>query len=242
MAHVGCPPYLLVRPAHLEAGPIRAGTATSVVADPSRPRWAQRPDRAGLLKTKAMNVLTHALRVWAQHRAFRTVFAKLARLSERELRDMGIDRGDLTRIAYQEAAEAAHRDACRRQQHPCPRGLQLLPAGRRVSDRCLTKLQPGRRTPLWRRRAARSPQGTPMANLATAYLPSLLRDTPDAADGLLGRLVLLARQKIRYRRALNELHRLDDRDLDDLGIGRGDFQGLAKHHATGLPPLARPYS
>jgi uncharacterized protein YjiS (DUF1127 family) len=61
---------------------------------------------AGLLETKAMNVLNHApLRVWAQHRAFRTVFAKLARLTERELRDMGIDRGDIARIAYQEAAE-----------------------------------------------------------------------------------------------------------------------------------------
>ena len=50
-----------------------------------------------------MNLFTHALRVWAQHREFRAVFAKLARLSERELRDMGIDRGDITRIAYQEA-------------------------------------------------------------------------------------------------------------------------------------------
>jgi uncharacterized protein YjiS (DUF1127 family) len=55
------------------------------------------------LETEAMNVLTHAQRGWAQHREFRAVLAKLARLSERELRDMGIDRGDLTRIAYQEA-------------------------------------------------------------------------------------------------------------------------------------------
>ncbi len=46
-----------------------------------------------------MNVLNRALRVWAQHRAFRTAFAKLARLTERELRDMGIERGDITRIA-----------------------------------------------------------------------------------------------------------------------------------------------
>lgn len=81
-----------------------------------------------------------------------------------------------------------------------------------------------------------------MQNLAIAYLPVLRRDTPDAEDGLLGRLVLWARQKIRYQRALNELHRLDDRDLDDLGIGRGDFPELARRHATGLPPLARPYS
>jgi uncharacterized protein YjiS (DUF1127 family) len=54
--------------------------------------------------------------------------------------------------------------------------------------------------------------------------------------------VLWARRKIRYQRALNELHRLDDRDLDDLGIGRGDFPELARRHATGLPPLARPCS
>ena len=50
-----------------------------------------------------MNLFNHALHVWAQHREFRAVFAKLARLSDRELRDMGIDRGDIARIAYQEA-------------------------------------------------------------------------------------------------------------------------------------------
>ena len=50
-----------------------------------------------------MNVLNHALSVWAQHREFRAVFAELARQTERELRDMGIDRGDITQIAYQEA-------------------------------------------------------------------------------------------------------------------------------------------
>ena len=81
-----------------------------------------------------------------------------------------------------------------------------------------------------------------MLNLATAYIPSLLRDTRDAEDGFLGKLVLWARQKIRYHRALNELHRLDDRDLDDLGIARGDFPELAWRHATGAPPLTRPYS
>ena len=50
-----------------------------------------------------MNLFNHALHVWAQHREFRAVFAKLARHTDRELRDMGIDRGDITRIAYQEA-------------------------------------------------------------------------------------------------------------------------------------------
>ena len=81
-----------------------------------------------------------------------------------------------------------------------------------------------------------------MLNLAVAYLPSLLGDPRDADEGFLGKLVLWARRKIRYQRALNELHRLDDRDLDDLGVGRGDFPELARRHATGLPPLARPYS
>ena len=50
-----------------------------------------------------MNLFHHALHVWAEYREFRAVFAKLARLSDRELRDMGIDRSDITRLAYQEA-------------------------------------------------------------------------------------------------------------------------------------------
>ena len=74
-----------------------------------------------------------------------------------------------------------------------------------------------------------------MLNLATAYIPSLLRETPDAKEGVLGKLMLWARQRIRYERALNELRRLDDRDLDDL-------PALARRHATGAPPLTRPYS
>ena len=54
--------------------------------------------------------------------------------------------------------------------------------------------------------------------------------------------MLWARQKIRYHRALNELYRLDDRDLDDLGIARVDFPALAWRHATGAEPLTRPFS
>ena len=38
-------------------------------------------------------------------------------------------------------------------------------------------------------------------------------------------------EELRYRRALRELRRLDDRDLDDLDLGRGDLPGLARHHA-----------
>jgi uncharacterized protein YjiS (DUF1127 family) len=81
-----------------------------------------------------------------------------------------------------------------------------------------------------------------MLNLAVAYVPALLRDKRDAEEGFLGKLVLWARQKIRYHRALNELYRLDDRDLDDLGIARGDFPALAWRHAIGAEPLTRPHS
>ena len=80
-----------------------------------------------------------------------------------------------------------------------------------------------------------------MLNLAVAYVPALLRDKRDAEEGFLGKLVLWASQKIRYEQALNELHRLDDRDLDDLGLARIDFPELAWRHATGAPPLMRPY-
>ena len=81
-----------------------------------------------------------------------------------------------------------------------------------------------------------------MLNLAVAYVPALLGDKRDAEEGFLGKLVLWARQKIRYHRALNELYRLDDRDLDDLGLARGDFPALAWRHATGAEPLTRPFS
>lgn len=50
-----------------------------------------------------MNFLNHAVSVLTQYREFRAVSAKLARHTDRELRDMGIDRSDITRIAYQEA-------------------------------------------------------------------------------------------------------------------------------------------
>ena len=36
-------------------------------------------------------------------------------------------------------------------------------------------------------------------------------------------------EELRYRRALRELRRLDDRDLDDLNLGRGDLPGLTLH-------------
>jgi uncharacterized protein YjiS (DUF1127 family) len=46
-------------------------------------------------------------------------------------------------------------------------------------------------------------------------------------------------QKRRYRRALRELNRLDDRELDDLDLARADLPALASRHATGLERLAQ---
>ena len=78
-----------------------------------------------------------------------------------------------------------------------------------------------------------------MLNLAFALVPSLAPDKRDAGEGLLGRLALRARRRVRYHRALRELRRLDDRDLDDIDIARADFPALAWRHATGAEPLAR---
>jgi uncharacterized protein YjiS (DUF1127 family) len=79
-----------------------------------------------------------------------------------------------------------------------------------------------------------------MDTLALAMLPkpgganhaTLLAE---ADEGFLGKLARRIRARagaaIRYRRALRELRRLDDRDLDDLGIGRADLPELARRHA-----------
>ncbi len=49
-------------------------------------------------------------------------------------------------------------------------------------------------------------------------------------EGLWRKLRARVGEEVRYRRALRELHRLDDRILDDLNLGRGDLPGLARRH------------
>ena len=53
-------------------------------------------------------------------------------------------------------------------------------------------------------------------------------------EGFLGRFALWAWSRgtdaIRFRRALRELDRIDDRELEELGIGRGDLPSLAERH------------
>ena len=89
-----------------------------------------------------------------------------------------------------------------------------------------------------------------MINLAFTLIPSSIPSAEPGAhattqreaaeEGFLGKLALRARRRIRSHRALHELRRLDDRDLDDLDLARVDFPALARRHATGAEPLGWP--
>lgn len=50
-----------------------------------------------------MDLLKETYRTWAMHREFRAVLRELAGYSERELVDLGIIRGDIARVAMEEA-------------------------------------------------------------------------------------------------------------------------------------------
>jgi uncharacterized protein YjiS (DUF1127 family) len=78
-----------------------------------------------------------------------------------------------------------------------------------------------------------------MLHLLLALMPSPAPDDRDDEEGMLGKLVLWARTRIRYSHALRELRRLDDSDLDDIGIARVDFPELARRHANGEAPRLR---
>lgn len=46
------------------------------------------------------------------------------------------------------------------------------------------------------------------------------------------------REEARYLTALRQLRRLDDRDLDDIGVARMELPALARRHARGLTAQA----
>ena len=50
-----------------------------------------------------MNLINDTLQIWAMHREFRSVLAELSNYSDRELTELGLGRGDLARVAYEEA-------------------------------------------------------------------------------------------------------------------------------------------
>ena len=80
-----------------------------------------------------------------------------------------------------------------------------------------------------------------MLNPAFALIPSLGPDRRDAEEGFLGKLILWGQRQIRYRRALHELQRLDDRNLADIGLVRADIGRFVRAAAwPGVPPRADP--
>jgi uncharacterized protein YjiS (DUF1127 family) len=67
------------------------------------PALAARPPVPVFLEIGPMNLLKETHRIWATHREFRTVLRELGNYTDRELSELGIGRGDLARIAYEEA-------------------------------------------------------------------------------------------------------------------------------------------
>jgi uncharacterized protein YjiS (DUF1127 family) len=65
-----------------------------------------------------MNLLKNIALVWTQYRAFRAALAELQGYSDRELRELGLTRADLARVAYAEAERRAMARAPRRAAAP----------------------------------------------------------------------------------------------------------------------------
>jgi uncharacterized protein YjiS (DUF1127 family) len=54
-----------------------------------------------------MNILKQIGQIWNQYREFHSTFNQLSQMSDAELRDMGLYRGDIVRVAYGEAETRA---------------------------------------------------------------------------------------------------------------------------------------
>ena len=74
-----------------------------------------------------MDLLKETHRIWAMHREFRTALRELGSYTDRELTELGLERGDIARIAYEEAERRiGTRDIARRR----PRRLARARSGR----------------------------------------------------------------------------------------------------------------
>jgi len=47
-----------------------------------------------------MNIFKQIAALWVQYRQFHATYAELSHLSDKELRDMGLYRGDIVNVAY----------------------------------------------------------------------------------------------------------------------------------------------
>ena len=59
------------------------------------------------MEIEPVNLLKNILSAWALHREFRAVLAELDGYSDRELSELGLARGDVARVAYEEAERRA---------------------------------------------------------------------------------------------------------------------------------------
>jgi uncharacterized protein YjiS (DUF1127 family) len=50
-----------------------------------------------------MSIFKQIGQIWNQYREFRSTFNELSNMSDAELRDMGLNRGDIVRVAYGQA-------------------------------------------------------------------------------------------------------------------------------------------
>ena len=76
-----------------------------------------------------MNLLTHIRLVLAQHRALRAALAELNGYSDRELGELGLARGDVPRIAWEEAERRVAALAPKRRETPATwQGVAPTPA------------------------------------------------------------------------------------------------------------------
>ncbi len=121
----------------------------------------------------------------------------------------------------------------------------------RLTDRELDLIQQARRSPSWRTwdemdvilLEARRERARVMARLTRRGLAFLARITGAAATArvLTDRIVVPIRRDAMRRRTVNELNRLEDFRLDDIGIARDEVTRLAADLALAALPGRRPH-
>ncbi len=118
----------------------------------------------------------------------------------------------------------------------------------RLTDRERDLIQQARRAPSWPSRdevnailiAAQRERARVMARLMRQCLTSLFRITGMAATArfAMDQVILPIKRDLLRRRTINELHRLEDRILADIGVARDEVEHLAADLAqAALPPI-----
>ncbi len=76
-----------------------------------------------------MDLLKRFALVWLQYRAFQAALAEFRRLSDRELGDRGLSRGDIARAAFEEAERRTAAFALSRPEARAARGGEATAPG-----------------------------------------------------------------------------------------------------------------